>query len=58
MTQRKTCKDCGIALILREHDNPIDPIHEEAEYEDGMDVCGNCSCGDNISRTAIERNQQ
>lgn len=57
MQQRVTCRECGVPLILREDDNPEDPLHEEAEYENGMDVCGNCACGDSISRTAIERNR-
>ena len=46
------CKQCGTPLILRENDNPDDPVHEESEYEDGG-LCGNCLCGDRISRQAM-----
>jgi hypothetical protein len=48
------CKQCGTPLILRENDNPADPVHEESEYEDGNNgLCGNCLCGDRISRQAM-----
>jgi len=48
------CKQCATPLILRENDNEENPLHEESEYEDGnKGLCGNCLCGDRISRQAM-----
>lgn len=38
------CIKCGYPLILRENDNPADPVFEEEMYEDNNGgVCGNCA---------------
>jgi hypothetical protein len=50
--QREDCLDCGCPLILRKNDDPNDPVHEEQEYEDGEELCGNCQIGDSISQLA------
>lgn len=50
------CRECDYPLILRKNDDPNNPSHEPEEYEDDNNgLCGNCACGDRISRESIAK---
>ena len=56
-TNNDKCRLCQYPLILRKNDDPKNPSHEEEYEDDNNGLCGNCDCGDRISREAIERNK-
>jgi len=40
------CPECGYPLVLKENDDPNDPVFEESMYEQRGGLCGNCQMHD------------